>query len=66
MNKLEKVAIRYARKNGRPLVLAFNSTSFFLPRTKADEEIFTCSQIHQKDMGYYINFKPERKLGLKV
>jgi hypothetical protein len=25
MNKLEKVAIRYARKNGRPLVLAFNS-----------------------------------------
>lgn len=27
MNKLEKVAIRYARKNGRPLVLAFNSTS---------------------------------------
>lgn len=25
MNKLEKVALRYARKNGRPLVLAFNS-----------------------------------------
>lgn len=29
MNKLEKVAIRYARKNGRPLVLAFNSMSIF-------------------------------------
>lgn len=24
LNKLEKVALRYARKNGRPLVLAFN------------------------------------------
>ncbi len=27
MTKLEKAAIRYARKNGRPLVLAFNSES---------------------------------------
>jgi hypothetical protein len=25
MNKLEKVALRYAKKKGRPLVLAFNS-----------------------------------------
>ncbi|WRT66519.1 uncharacterized protein IL334_003478 [Kwoniella shivajii] len=25
LNKLEKVALRYARKNGRPLVLAFNN-----------------------------------------
>jgi hypothetical protein len=25
MNKLEKVALRYARKHGRPLVMAFNS-----------------------------------------
>jgi len=24
LNKLEKVALRYKRKNGRPLVLAFN------------------------------------------
>ena len=27
MNKLEKVALRYAKKHGRPLVLAFNSVS---------------------------------------
>jgi hypothetical protein len=25
MNKLEKVALRYTKKKGRPLVLAFNS-----------------------------------------
>ena len=27
MNKLEKAALRYTRKKGRPLVLAFNSES---------------------------------------
>lgn len=27
LNKLEKVALRYKRKNGRPLVLAFNGES---------------------------------------
>ncbi|WWC89167.1 uncharacterized protein L201_004085 [Kwoniella dendrophila CBS 6074] len=29
LNKLEKVALRYARKNGRPLVLAFNNIHLF-------------------------------------
>lgn len=29
MNKLEKVALRYTRKNGRPLVLVFNSMSSY-------------------------------------
>ncbi|OCF32981.1 hypothetical protein I317_04303 [Kwoniella heveanensis CBS 569] len=29
LNKLEKVALRYARKNGRPLVMAFNNIHLF-------------------------------------
>lgn len=32
MNKLEKVALRYSRKKGRPLVLAFNSGSLWSRR----------------------------------
>lgn len=38
MNKLEKVALRYTRKHGRPLVVAFNSTS------RSDE---SCPAAHQ-------------------
>jgi len=64
MNKLEKVAIRYARKNGRPLVLAFNSTSPLLEW--ADMKIYTCSQILQRGTGSCISFRRERKLGPKV
>ena len=30
LNKLEKVALRYKRKNGRPLVLAFNGKAFVI------------------------------------
>lgn len=30
LNKLEKVALRYALKNGRPLVMAFNSEFGFI------------------------------------
>lgn len=69
MNKLEKVAIRYARKNGRPLVLAFNSTftiSAGFSGTVTDRQTFTCSQIHQKDMESYISSRLEQKLGQKV
>lgn len=35
MNKLEKVALRYTRKHGRPLVVAFNSRSRFEERYPA-------------------------------
>jgi hypothetical protein len=68
MNKLEKVAIRYARKNGRPLVLAFNSApspQLLKLRNSADIQIFICFQIHRKDMVFYINFRLGRKLGQK-
>lgn len=37
MNKLEKVALRYTRKKGRPLVLVFNSES--VCKTNADTDI---------------------------
>ena len=34
MNKLEKVALRYAKRTGRPLVLILNNVQFF----KNDDE----------------------------
>jgi len=71
MNKLEKVAIRYARKNGRPLVLAFNSMSYLRVRavhlaTPADGQISICSQIRPRAMVCYINSKLVQRLGQKV
>ena len=66
MNKLEKVAIRYARKNGRPLVLAFNSMCYYTPGSRAEVQISTCSQIHPRVMGCYISSRPVQRLGRKV
>lgn len=48
MNKLEKVALRYARKKGRPLLLAFNSECFspiiYQPDPKLTNSVF--SDVH--------------------
>ncbi|WWC70154.1 uncharacterized protein I206_104101 [Kwoniella pini CBS 10737] len=45
LNKLEKVALRYARKNGRPLVMAFNNIHLF-PNT--DEGHGLLHQLQQR------------------
>lgn len=43
LNKLEKVALRYKRKNGRPLVLAFNGE---FGRPCADESLSSTLDVH--------------------
>lgn len=45
MNKLEKVALRAARRNGRPLVLIINNIHFF---KNDDEGRHTLLQLQQR------------------
>ncbi|WWD17146.1 hypothetical protein CI109_101583 [Kwoniella shandongensis] len=44
LNKLEKVALRYARKNGRPLVLAFNNIHLFPNTTEGHSVLHQLQQ----------------------
>lgn len=62
LNKLEKVALRYKRKNGRPLVLAFNGGSGFVASLT---QMFICSRTTRTGTPYCISCNKEPKLGLK-
>jgi len=51
LNKLEKVALRYKRKNGRPLVLAFNGErKVHTSRPAADPE-YRCPSLPERRRG---------------
>jgi hypothetical protein len=53
MNKLEKVALRYSRKNGRPLVLIFNNVHYF---DNNDEARALLQQLQQVSLLYHLVF----------